>query len=61
VFAAIGFVAYRKLHSFHYEGFVYYFSRQYDQALSLMLKVCALDIKPPDWSFLLGDVYAEKG
>ncbi len=48
-------------HSFHYEGFVYYFSRQYDQALSLILMVRALDIKPPDWSFLLGDVYAEKG
>jgi len=48
-------------HSFHYEGFVYYFSRQYDQALSLILMVRALDIKPPDWSFLLGDVYVEKG
>ena len=48
-------------HSFHYEGFLYYFSRQYDQALSLILRVRALDIKPPDWSFLLGDVYAEKG
>jgi tetratricopeptide (TPR) repeat protein len=48
-------------HSFHYEGFIYYFSRQYDQALSLILRVRALDIKPPDWSFLLGDVYAEKG
>jgi TolB-like protein/Flp pilus assembly protein TadD len=48
-------------HSFHYEGFVYYFSHRYDQALSLILRVRALDIKPPDWSFLLGDVYAEKG
>jgi TolB-like protein/Flp pilus assembly protein TadD len=48
-------------HSFHYEGFIYYFSRQYDQALSLILRVRALDIKPPDWSFLLGDVYVEKG
>ena len=48
-------------HSFHAEGFIYYFSRQYDQALSLILRVRALDIKPPDWSFLLGDVYAEKG
>ena len=48
-------------HSFHYEGFIDYFSRQYDQALSLILRVRALDIKPPDWSFLLGDVYAEKG
>jgi TolB-like protein/Tfp pilus assembly protein PilF len=48
-------------HSFHAEGFIYYFSRQYDQALSLILRVRALDIHPPDWSFLLGDVYAEKG
>jgi TolB-like protein/thioredoxin-like negative regulator of GroEL len=47
--------------SFHYEGFIYYFSHQYDQALSLIRRVRALDIKPPDWSFLLGDVYAEKG
>ena len=47
--------------SFHYEGFIYYFSRQYDQALSLIRRVRALDINPPDWSFLLGDVYAEKG
>jgi len=48
-------------HSFHYEGFILYFSRQYDQALSLIRRVRALDINPPDWSFLLGDVYAEKG
>jgi TolB-like protein len=48
-------------HSFHYEGFIDYFSRQYDQTLSLILRVRALDINPPDWSFLLGDVYAEKG
>ena len=47
--------------SFHYEGFIYYFSHQYDQALSLIRRVRALDIAPPDWSFLLGDVYSEKG
>jgi TolB-like protein/tetratricopeptide (TPR) repeat protein len=47
--------------SFHYEGFIDYFSRQYDQALSLVRTVRELDINPPDWSFLLGDVYAEKG
>jgi tetratricopeptide (TPR) repeat protein len=47
--------------SFHYEGFVDYFSRQYDQVLSLVRTVRGLDINPPDWSFLLGDVYAEKG
>jgi tetratricopeptide (TPR) repeat protein len=48
-------------HSFHAEGFIYYFARQYDQALSLIQRVRALDINPPDWSFLLGEVYAEKG
>jgi tetratricopeptide (TPR) repeat protein len=47
--------------SFHYEGFIYYFSRQYDQALSLVRTVRELGVSPPDWSFLLGDVYAEKG
>jgi TolB-like protein/Flp pilus assembly protein TadD len=47
--------------SFHSEGFIYYFSRQYDQALSLIRTVRTLDINPPDWNFLLGDVYAEKG
>lgn len=47
--------------SFHSEGFIDYFSRHYDQALSLILRVRALDLKPPDWSFLLGDVYVEKG
>jgi TolB-like protein/Flp pilus assembly protein TadD len=48
-------------HSFHSEGFICYFSRRYDRALSLILRVRALDINPPDWSFLLGDVYAEQG
>jgi TolB-like protein len=47
--------------SFHYEGFIDYFSRQYDRALALIKTVRGLDINPPDWSFLLGDVYAEKG
>ena len=47
--------------SFHHVGFVYYFSRQYDEALSLVRRVHALDINPPDWSFLSGDIYAEKG
>jgi len=47
--------------SFHFEGFIDYFCRQYDQALSLVKTVRGLDITPPDWSFLLGDVYAEKG
>jgi TolB-like protein/Tfp pilus assembly protein PilF len=47
--------------SLHNAGFIYYFSRQYDQALSLSHRVQGLNIHPPDWSFLLGDVYAEKG
>lgn len=48
-------------HSFHAVGFIYYYARQYDQALSLIQRVRALQINPPDWSFLLGEVYAEKG
>jgi TolB-like protein/tetratricopeptide (TPR) repeat protein len=47
--------------SVHYEGFIYYFSREYNQALSLTRTVRAFDIAPPDWSFLLGDLYVEKG
>lgn len=47
--------------SFHTEGFIDYFSRQYDQALALTKQVRGLEIHPPDWSFLLGDIYAEKG
>jgi len=41
--------------------FTYYFSRQYDQALALMRKTQALNIDLSDNTFLLGDVYAEKG
>jgi len=48
-------------HSFHADGFICYFSRHYDEALSLIQRVHALNINPPDWSFLLGDVYAEQG
>jgi TolB-like protein len=47
-------------HSFHADGFICYFSRHYDDALSLIKKVHALKINPPDWSFLLGDVYTEQ-
>lgn len=47
--------------SIHYEGFIYYFSRQYNQVLPLIRTVRALDVTPANWSFLLGDVYAEKG
>jgi TolB-like protein/tetratricopeptide (TPR) repeat protein len=47
--------------TFHAEGFIYYFSRQYDQALALMRTVHGLKINLPDWNFLMGDLYAEKG
>jgi TolB-like protein/Flp pilus assembly protein TadD len=47
--------------SYRNAGFIYYFSRQYDQALSLLVKAQALNINPPDFSFLLGDIYAERG
>ena len=46
--------------SFRNAGFVYYFSRQYDQALSLIKRVRALNINLPEDGFLLGDIYAEK-
>jgi len=47
--------------TFHAQGFIYYFSRQYDQALALMQTVRGLKINLPDWNFLMGDLYAEKG
>jgi TolB-like protein/Tfp pilus assembly protein PilF len=47
--------------TFHAEGFIYYFSRQYDQALAVVRTVQGLNITLPDWNFLLGDIYAEKG
>lgn len=47
--------------TFHAEGFIYYFSRQYDQALAVTRTVRGLKIDLPDWNFLLGDIYAGKG
>jgi TolB-like protein/Flp pilus assembly protein TadD len=47
--------------SFRIAGFIYYFSRQYDQALALMGKAQALDVNVPENHFLLGDIYAERG
>ena len=47
--------------TFHAEGFVYYFSRQYDQALALTRTVRDLNVTLPDWSLLIGNIYAEKG
>lgn len=47
--------------TFHAEGFVYYFARQYDQALEVTRTVRGLKINLLDWNFLIGDIYAEKG
>jgi TolB-like protein/Flp pilus assembly protein TadD len=47
--------------TFHAEGFIYYFSRQYDQALAVTRTVQGLKLNLPDWDFLIGDIYAEKG
>jgi len=47
--------------TFHAEGFIYYFSRQYNQALAVTQTVRGLQINLPDWNFLIGDIYAEKG
>lgn len=47
--------------TFHAEGFIYYFSHQYDQALELTQTVRGLRINLPDWNFLIGDIYAAKG
>ncbi len=47
-------------HSFHADGFICYFARHYDDALSLIQRVHALNINPPDWSFLRGDIYVEQ-
>jgi TolB-like protein/tetratricopeptide (TPR) repeat protein len=46
--------------TFHAEGFIYYFSRRYDQALAVTRTVQGLKINLPDWDFLIGDIYAEK-
>lgn len=47
--------------TFHAEGFIDYFSRQYDRAFAITQSVQVLRTKLPDWNFLLGDVYAGKG
>jgi TolB-like protein len=46
---------------YHLEGSIFYYCRQYDQALLLIDKVRTLDIPSPNWHFLLGEIYAEKG
>ena len=47
--------------TFHAEGFVYYFSHRYDKALDVTRTVRGLNIDLPDWNFLTGAIYAEKG
>ncbi|MGB6191353.1 MAG: tetratricopeptide repeat protein [Terracidiphilus sp.] len=47
--------------TFHAEGFIYYFARQYDRALEVTRTVRGLRINLSDWNFLLGAIYAEKG
>lgn len=47
--------------TFHTAGFIDYFSRQYDKALAVSRTVRGLKINLSDWSFLLGDIYAEQG
>jgi TolB-like protein len=46
--------------TFHSEGFIYYFSRQYDRAYNVTQQVRNLRINVPDWTFLLGEIYAEE-
>jgi len=47
--------------TFHAEGFVYYFSHQYDRALDIARTVRGLKINLSDWNLLTGASYAEKG
>jgi tetratricopeptide (TPR) repeat protein len=47
--------------TFHAEGFVYYFSHQYDRALDVARTVRGLKINLSDWNLLTGASYAEKG
>ena len=47
--------------SFMNTGFIYYFDRQYDQALTQMQKAAALHADPIEILFPLGAIYIEKG
>lgn len=47
--------------TFHAEGFVDYFSRQFDRAQAVAQTVRGLKINLPDWYFLMGDIDAAKG
>jgi tetratricopeptide (TPR) repeat protein len=46
---------------FHAKEMIYFFSRKYDKALSLIDTVRSLDIHPPDWTFFRGAVFSAKG
>jgi len=46
--------------TFHAEGFIYYFSHRYDQALAVTQTMQGLRINMPDRNFLIGDIYAGK-
>jgi TolB-like protein len=46
--------------TFHSEGFIYYFSRQYERAYEVTQTVRNLRIHVPDWTFLLGEIFAEQ-
>ena len=47
--------------SFMNTGFIYYFARQYDQALTQMQQSAQLGADPKEILFPLGDIYVEKG
>ncbi len=47
--------------TFHAEGFVDYFSRQYRRALDAAQTVRGLKLNLPDWYFLMGDIDAAQG
>lgn len=47
--------------TFHAEGFIYYFARQYDQAASVIRTVQGLNVNLSDWNFLRGAIYAAQG
>lgn len=47
--------------TFHAEGFIHYFARQYDQAASVIRTVQGLNVNLSDWNFLLGAIDAAQG
>jgi TolB-like protein/Flp pilus assembly protein TadD len=47
--------------TFHAQGFIYFFSRQYDKALAVTRTVQGLKINFDDWNFLIACIEAEKG